>query len=94
VVGGVGGVGEFRNSMEPSNTVDDRFKNERTKKNESMETKNLRKHVFTSKVVNPFTCALGPPFIGRQRDFYIPRLPSNLKNISNVNMYMNVLYIL
>jgi hypothetical protein len=34
-----------------------------------------------------------PPFIGRRRDFYIPRLPSNLKNIPSVNTYMNVLYI-
>jgi hypothetical protein len=33
------------------------------------------------------------PFIGRRRDFYIPRLPSNLENIPSVNMYMNVFYI-
>jgi hypothetical protein len=33
------------------------------------------------------------PFIGRRRDFYIPKVPSNLRNIPNVNMYMNVLYI-
>jgi hypothetical protein len=26
-------------------------------------------------------------------DFYIPKVPSNLRNIPNVNMYMNVLYI-
>jgi hypothetical protein len=56
-------------------------------------TTNLRKPVFTSKVVNPFTRALAPPFIVRQRDFYIPRLPSNLKNIPSVNTYMNVFYI-
>jgi hypothetical protein len=43
--------------------------------------------------VNPFTCAITPAFIGRRRDFYIPRLPSNLKNIPNMNMYMNVFYI-
>jgi hypothetical protein len=57
------------------------------------ETKNLRKLVLTSKVVNPFTRALAPPFIGKRRDFYIPRLPSNLGNISSVNMYKNDLYI-
>jgi hypothetical protein len=43
--------------------------------------------------VNPFTLALAPPFIGRWRDFYIPKILSNLKNIHNVNMYMNVFYI-
>jgi hypothetical protein len=46
-----------------------------------------------SKVVNPCTRALAPPFIGRRRDFYIPRLPLNLENILNVNMYMKVFYI-
>jgi hypothetical protein len=60
---------------------------------ESEETSNPRKFVFVSKVVNPFTCALEPPFIWRRRDFYIPRLPSNLENIPNVNKYMNVFYI-
>jgi hypothetical protein len=57
------------------------------------ETKNLLKASHASNVVNPFTCALVPPFIGRRRDFYIPKVPSNLRNIPNVNMYMNVLYI-
>jgi hypothetical protein len=49
--------------------------------------------VLASKVVNPFTRALRPPFIGRRRDFYIPRSPSNLENIPSVNTYMNVFYI-
>jgi hypothetical protein len=57
------------------------------------ETKNLLKTTQTSKVVNPFTRALTPPFIGRQRDFYISKTPSNSKNIPKVNMYMNVFYI-
>jgi hypothetical protein len=48
--------------------------------NEEMGTRNPRKSALTSKVVNPFTHALVPPFIGRQRDFYILRLPSNLEN--------------
>jgi hypothetical protein len=26
-------------------------------------------------------------------DFYIPKIPSNLRNIPSVNMYMNVFYI-
>jgi hypothetical protein len=43
--------------------------------------------------VNPFTRALAPPFVGRRRDFYIPKTPSNSKNIPSVNMYMNVFYI-
>jgi hypothetical protein len=33
------------------------------------ETRNLRKYELASKVVNPFTRALAPPFIGRWRDF-------------------------
>jgi hypothetical protein len=57
------------------------------------ETKNLKKTAHASKVVNPFTRALTPPFIGRRRDFYIPKIPSNLRNIPSVNIYMNVLYI-
>jgi hypothetical protein len=44
--------------------------------------------------VNSFTHALAPPFIGRRRDFYIPKTPLNSKNIPSVNMYMNVFYIL
>jgi hypothetical protein len=43
--------------------------------------------------VNPFTRALAPPFIGRRRDFYIPKIPSSSKNIPNVNTYMNVFFI-
>jgi hypothetical protein len=42
--------------------------------------------------VNPFTRALEPPFIGKRKDFYILRLPSNLENIPGVNMYKNVFY--
>jgi hypothetical protein len=56
-------------------------------------TRNPRKSVLTSKIVNPFTRALEPLFIGRRSDFYIHRLPSNLGNISSVNMYMNDFYI-
>jgi hypothetical protein len=54
------------------------------------ERKNLLKTVQASKVVNPLTRALAPAFIGRRRDFYIPKTPSNLKNIPSVNTYMNV----
>jgi hypothetical protein len=54
----------------------------------SGETKNLRKPKHTLKVVNTFTRALAPPFIGRRRDCYLPRLPSNLRNIPNVNTHM------
>jgi hypothetical protein len=57
------------------------------------ETKILPKTTHASKVVNPFIRALASPFTERQRDFYIPKIPSNLRNIPNVNMYMNVLYI-
>jgi hypothetical protein len=46
------------------------------------ETKNLLKTAHTSKVVYPFTCALAPPFIGRQRDFYISKIPLGPKEYS------------
>jgi hypothetical protein len=46
------------------------------------------------KSCDPVTHALAPPFIGRRRDFYIPKVPSNPRNIPNVNTYMNVFYIL
>jgi hypothetical protein len=39
-----------------------------------------------------YTCPRAP-FIGRQRDFYILKTPSNSKNIPSVNMFMNVFYI-
>jgi hypothetical protein len=83
-------VGGSENWKESPNTRASRASAQFTK---DRETKNLRKHVLTSKVVNPFTRALVPPFIGRRREFYIPRLPSNLENIPSVNMYKNVLYI-
>jgi hypothetical protein len=35
---------------------------------------------------------LASTFIGRRRDFYIPKTSSNSKNIPSVNMYMNVFY--
>jgi hypothetical protein len=57
------------------------------------EIKNLQKSALTWKLVNPFTRAQAPPFIGRRRDFYIPKIPSNIGNIPNVNMYTNVFYI-
>jgi hypothetical protein len=56
-------------------------------------TKNLLKPAQASKVVSPFTRALTPHFIGRRRDFYIQKIPSNQKNIPNANTYMNVFYI-
>jgi hypothetical protein len=67
--------------------------NNSTRVAKSKETKNLQKSALASKVVNPFTRALAPPFIGRRRDFYIPKIPLNLRNIPSVNMYMNVFYI-
>jgi hypothetical protein len=39
-----------------------------------------------------YTCPRGP-FYRETRDFYIPRIPSNRRNISNVNMYTDVFYI-
>jgi hypothetical protein len=40
--------------------------------------------------LNLFTRALAPPFIGRRRDFYIPKTPSISENIPSVNAYKNV----
>jgi hypothetical protein len=57
------------------------------------ETKNPQKSALASKVMNPFTRALAPPFIERRRDFYILKIPSNLGTIPSMNMYMNVFYI-
>jgi DUF4097 and DUF4098 domain-containing protein YvlB len=88
----VGGYPKFR--IKSLNT---REENVQTFKSEAQmtqeETKNPLKTAQTSKVMNPFTRALAPPFIGRRRDFYIPKVPSNPKNISKVNTYTNVLYI-
>jgi hypothetical protein len=67
--------------------------NQARERHEERGDKESRKLVFASKVLNPSTHTVEPPFIGRRRDFYIPRLPSNLKHIPNVNMYMNVFYI-
>jgi hypothetical protein len=74
----------------PPNTCVESLPNEYANVLKNTETRNLRKSVLASKVVNPFRRAIGPPFIGRQRDFYIPKIPSNLKNILSVNMYKNV----
>jgi hypothetical protein len=87
-------VGESENQMGSPNTNGRKFSNSHTKGFKNEETKNLRKFDFTSKVVKPFSHALGPPFIARRRDFYISRLPSNLENILHVNMYKNVFYIM
>jgi hypothetical protein len=83
-------VGGSENWMESPNT---RVTNKCTQVTKKGETKNFGKLVLASKVVNPFKRALVPPFIGRRRDFYISRLPSNLGNILNVNTYMKVFYI-
>jgi hypothetical protein len=58
-------VGGSENRMESPNT---RAKSPSHKSCER-ETKNLQKPVLASKVVDPFTRALAPPFIGRWRDF-------------------------
>jgi hypothetical protein len=42
---------------------------------------NLPDDGTSSKNLSPFTRALAPPFIGRRRDFYIPKTPSNSKHI-------------
>jgi hypothetical protein len=71
-------LGGVRKSDGTPNTNEERYPNEYAKVLKNVETRNLQKSVLTSKVVNPFTRALEPPFIGRRRDFYIPRLTSNV----------------
>jgi hypothetical protein len=46
------------------------------------ETWNLQKTAQASKVVNPLTRALAPPFIGRRREFYISKIPLGPKEYS------------
>jgi hypothetical protein len=58
------------------------------------ETKNLPKNCLSLKSCVSFYTCPHAPFIGRWRDFYIPKTPSNSKNIPSVNMYTNVFYIL
>jgi hypothetical protein len=57
------------NRMESPNT---RITNKSAQVMKDGETRNLRKLVLASKVVNPFIRALAPPFIGRRRDFLHP----------------------
>jgi hypothetical protein len=71
-------VGGPKNRWESPNT---RVWNKSTRVAKSKETENLLKPEHASKVVNPFTRALAPTFIGRRRDFYIPKIPSNLRKI-------------
>jgi hypothetical protein len=67
-------VGESKNWMPPEHHLK-KFTNKHVKEFKNEETKNLWKPVLFSKVVNPFTRALGSPFIGRRRDFYIQDCP-------------------
>jgi hypothetical protein len=86
----LGGTREF--GRNPRTRIKGKLKRSSTQLAQE-ETKNLLKTTQTSKVVNPFTRALTPPFIRRRRDFYIPKKTSSLRNIPGVNMYMNVFYI-
>jgi hypothetical protein len=86
----VGGVRKF--GWNTRTRVEGKWKRSDTQMMQE-ETKNLLKSAQTSKVVNAFTRALAPPFIGRWRDFYIPKIPSDPRNIPSVNVYMNVFYI-
>jgi hypothetical protein len=54
------------------------------------KTKNNRKPVFLLKRCESLYTCSPAPFIGRGRDFYISIIPSDLENIPNGNMYINV----
>jgi hypothetical protein len=60
------GGGGLKNRRESPNT---RITGFNVQSSKHKETKNLQKTALASKVVNPFTRAREPPFIGRQRDF-------------------------
>jgi hypothetical protein len=64
-----GSVGGSENRRESPNT---RVADKCTQVTKDRKTKNLRKPVLASKVMNPFTRARAPPFIGRRRDFLHP----------------------
>jgi hypothetical protein len=88
----VGGYPKIR--IRPPNTGGENmqtFKSEAQMTRE--ETKNPLNTAHASKVVPPLTRALMPPFIGRRRDFYIPKVSSDLRSIFNVNIYMTGFYI-
>jgi hypothetical protein len=57
------------------------------------EIRNLLKAAQASKIVNPLTRALAPPFYRETKRLLHSETPSNLKNIPSVNIYMNVFYI-
>jgi hypothetical protein len=88
----VGGIRKFGGSPRTHGRWNRRTTGSKVQFAKDRETKILQKTALVSKVVNPFTRALAPPFIGRRKDFYIPKIPSNLRNIPSVNMYMNVFY--
>jgi hypothetical protein len=79
--------------MEPPNMYEKKLKNTSVKELNNSETRNLRKPVFLLQSHEPLYTCPRSLFIGRRRDFYIPILPSDLSNIPNGNMYMNVFYI-
>jgi hypothetical protein len=82
--------GGSENRMESPNT---RFRNDHTKVAEKEGDKESPKACTRLKSCESLYTCPRAPFIRRRRDLYIPRLPSNLKNIPSVNMYMNVFYI-
>jgi hypothetical protein len=65
-------VGGSENRNGSPNTRDT---NQSAKFTKDRETKNLRKSELASKVVNPLHVPSRRSFIGRQRDFYILRIP-------------------
>jgi hypothetical protein len=75
-------LGSVRKSGQGPQTQKKRIhERSRLEHNSRKRRQNLPMTAHASKVVNPFTHALAPPFIGRRRDFCIPKIPSNLRNI-------------
>jgi hypothetical protein len=83
----------IQNRKESPNICKKKLKNIRKKESENAETRNLRKPDFLLQSRESLYTCSWTPFIGRRRNFYIPRLPSNLENIPSANMYINDFYI-
>jgi hypothetical protein len=82
-----------KNQKGSPNMKEGSFPKEHSKKCWTAVTRNLRKPKLASKVVNPFTRALEPPFYRETKGLLHSEVPSNLGNIPSVNMYMNVFHI-
>jgi hypothetical protein len=79
--------------MEPLNMYEKKLKNTFMKKFKNSETRNLRKSVFLLQSPEPLYTCPSVPFYRETKGHLHTDIASDLKNIPNGNMYMNVFYI-